>query len=84
MCYLDVKDNFVQIVLIVGVFRKGKLFFLGFFLKYLEIQLQVINCYLKKQVKKCEVCIYEILLFLQVNFILKCDWLSENDKIEGF
>lgn len=38
MLYFDVIDNVVMIVLIVGVFRKGKLFFFGFFLKYLEVK----------------------------------------------
>lgn len=37
MLYLEVKENFVVIILIIGVFRKGKFFFLGFFLKFLEI-----------------------------------------------
>lgn len=38
MEYDDVKDNVVMIVLIVGVFRKGKLFFFGFFLKFLKVE----------------------------------------------
>lgn len=37
MLYLDVVDNVVMIVVIVGVFWKGKLFFFGIFLKYLEV-----------------------------------------------
>lgn len=38
----DVKNNPVVIVSIAGALRKGKSFLLGFFLKYLEANAQVI------------------------------------------
>lgn len=43
MCHPEVKENPVQIVSIAGAFRKGKSFLMGFFLKYLETQMQVTN-----------------------------------------
>lgn len=51
MEYDNVKDNVVMIVLIVGVFWKGKLFFFGFFLKYLEVEVNIYKIFFKKCVK---------------------------------
>lgn len=41
MLHPEVKENPVVIISITGAFRKGKSFLLGFFLKFLETQLEV-------------------------------------------
>lgn len=41
MLHPDVAENAVMIVAIAGAFRKGKSFLLGFFIKYLEAQVNI-------------------------------------------
>lgn len=48
----NVKDNVVMIVSIAGALRKGKSFLLGFFLKYLEAEVNTYKIFFKKRVKQ--------------------------------
>lgn len=48
----NVKDNVVMIVSIAGALRKGKSFLLGFFLKYLEAEVNTYKIFLKNALNK--------------------------------